>query len=207
VVASPIELEHSRAARLAAVRAALAGGTLRTAGRMVNSLHPAEIALLLESLPPRQRDLVWELVETDLEGEVLIELTEEVRDGLIVGMDAAELAAATEDLEVDDLADLLAGLPEAVTQQVLKSMDQQDRERLQTVLEYAPDTAGGLMNTDTVTVRPDVTLDVVLRYLRMRGELKERAMAVRPIGFIHEGMVEPTRGRKHASGPEESGIE
>jgi len=141
---------------------------------MVNALHPAEIALLLESLPPTQRGLVWELVDRDLDGDVLVELSEEVRGELIGEMKPEELVAATEGLAVDDLADLLAELPEAVTRQVLRSMDQQDRVRLTAVLAYPEDTAGGLMNTDTVTVRPDVTLEVVLRYLRMRGELPER---------------------------------
>lgn len=141
---------------------------------MVNSLHPAEIALLLESLPPAQREIVWEFVDPELEGEVLVETSDNVRQALIDGMEAEELVAAAEGMEVDDLADLVGDLPEAVTRQLLRSMDQQDRERLRTVLSYAQDTAGGLMNTDTVSVRPDVTLEVVLRYLRMRGELPEK---------------------------------
>jgi magnesium transporter len=163
-----------RSARLAAIQAAITAGRLRGADRMVNVLHPGEIALLLESLPPAQREIVWELVDRELEGDVLVELSEEVRGELIGEMQPEELVAATEGLAVDDLADLLAELPEAVTRQVLRSMDQQDRVRLTAVLAYPEDTAGGLMNTDTVTVRPDVTLDVVLRYLRMRGELPER---------------------------------
>jgi len=163
-----------RSARLAAIQAAISAGRLRGADRMVNALHPAEIALLLESLPPPQREIVWELVNLELEGDVLVELSEEVRGELIGEMQPEELVAATEGLAVDDLADLLAELPEAVTRQVLRSMDQQDRVRLTAVLGYPEDTAGGLMNTDTVTVRPDVTLEVVLRYLRMRGELPER---------------------------------
>jgi magnesium transporter len=163
-----------RSLRLAAIQALIADGRLRGSDRMVNALHPAEIALLLESLPPTQRGLVWELVDRDLNGDVLVELSEEVRGELIDEMQPEELVAATEGLAVDDLADLLAELPEAVTRQVLRSMDQQDRVRLTTVLAYPEDTAGGLMNTDTVTVRPDVTLEVVMRYLRMRGELPER---------------------------------
>jgi magnesium transporter len=163
-----------RSARLAAIQGAITAGRLRGADRMVNVLHPGEIALLLESLPPAQREIVWELVDRELEGDVLVELSEEVRGELIGEMQPEELVAATEGLAVDDLADLLAELPEAVTRQVLRSMDQQDRVRLTAVLAYPEDTAGGLMNTDTVTVRPDVTLDVVLRYLRMRGELPER---------------------------------
>jgi magnesium transporter len=161
-----------RGARFAAIQEALAG-SLRGADRMVAALHPGEVALLLESLPPRPRLLAWELVEPGTQGEVLVELSEEVRSELLEGMQAHELVAATEGLETDDLADLLAELPEALMRQVLRSMDQQDRDRLSRVLEYPPDTASGLMNTDTVTVRPDVPVEAVLRYLRMRGELPE----------------------------------
>ena len=161
--------------RIALIRAALERkGTLRRAQRMINSMHAAEIASLLESLPPAKRELVWGFVDAELEGDVLVELNEEIRSTLIGGMDAEELVAATENMEVDDLADLLADLPEAVNERVLRSMDAQDRERLNAVLQYERDTAGGLMNTDTVSVRPDVTLEVVLRYLRMRGELPDR---------------------------------
>jgi magnesium transporter len=97
-----------------------------------------------------------------------------VRQELIDSMEPGELVAATEGLEVDDLADLVGDLPEAVTRQVLHSMDQRDRERLRTVLSWPEDSAGGLMNTDTVSVRADVSLEVVLRYLRMRGDLPPR---------------------------------
>jgi magnesium transporter len=160
--------------RLEALRDALGQGAGRQVHRLVNSMHPAEVASLLESLPPAQRELVWDLVDPELEGDVLVELNEEVRADLIREMETEELVAATEGLEVDDLADLLADLPETVNQQVLRSMDSQDRERLTAVLGYDADTAGGLMNMDTVSVRPDVTLETVLRYLRMRGEIPER---------------------------------
>lgn len=163
-----------RGSRLAAIQAALAAGRLRGADRMVEAMHPAETALLLESLPPAQRALVWELVGREVQGDVLVELSEEVRSELLAEMPPDEVVAAAEGLAVDDLADLLAELPEAVTRQVLRSMDQQDRDRLSTVLAFPEDSAGGLMNTDTVTVRPDVPIEVVLRYLRMRGELPER---------------------------------
>jgi len=172
--AAPVTLPGARQARLAALRAALGQGALRTAQRMVHSLHPAEIAQLLESLPPAQREVVWEFVEPEVEGEVLVELSDNVRAGLIREMEPEELAAATENLEVDDLADLVADLPENVTLQLLKSMDLSDRERLNRVLAWPEDSAGGLMNTDTVSVRADATVEVVLRYLRMRGELPER---------------------------------
>jgi magnesium transporter len=141
---------------------------------MVAAMHPAEIALLLESVPPRQRELVWGMVDPELEGDVLVELNENVRQELIGEMATEELVAAAEGMELDDLADLVGDLPETVTLQVLRSMDQRDRERLRNVLSWPEDSAGGLMNTDTVSVRADVTLEVVLRYLRMRGELPAR---------------------------------
>jgi magnesium transporter len=172
------DIETDQPSRLEALKRALDQGTARQVHRLVNSIHPAEVASLLESLPSPQRDVVWDFVDPEFEGEVLVELNEEVRGNLIRGMDTDELVAATEGLELDDLADLLRDLPEAVNQRVLRSMDSQDRERLRTVLAYDEDTAGGLMNTDAVSVRPDVTLETVLRYLRMRGELPDRTDAL-----------------------------
>ena len=150
---------------------ALQTGTMQRARRILNALHPAEIANLLEALPHSQRSIVWNMLDHDDDGEILLNVGDEVRNGLIKFMDSDALISATEGLEIDDLADLLADLPDTVTQQALAGMDLQDRKRLESVLSYDEDTAGGLMNTDTVTVRRDVTLDVVLRYLRMRGEL------------------------------------
>jgi magnesium transporter len=172
------QLRPEKLSRLATLKRALDEGTTRQVHRLVNSLHPAEIASLLESLPPPQREIVWELVDPELEGDILVELNEEVRNALISEMAPEDLVAATEGLELDDLADLLEGLPEAVNQRVLRSMDSQDRERLKAVLAYGPDTAGGLMNTDTDSVRPDVTLETVLRYLRMRGEVPDKTDAL-----------------------------
>ena len=163
-----------KAGRLAALREALDEGAVRSAQRLIATLHPAEIAQLLESLPPARREIVWELTDPELDGDVLIELSDDVRDELISDMDAQELAAAAENMEVDDLADLIDSLPETVTQQLLHNMDQQDRERLTRMLSWPEDTAGSLMNTDTVSVRADVSLEVVQRYLRMRGELPDK---------------------------------
>jgi magnesium transporter len=155
------------------LREKLGSGGLRSARMLVRSLYPSELARLLESVPPAERALIWEMVEPEREGDVLVELAEQVRDGLISGMKADQLIAATEGMELDDLADLLADLPEALTKEVMRSMDHQDRERLNQVLSYDEDTAGGLMNVDIVTVRPDVTLEVVLRFLRARGEVPD----------------------------------
>lgn len=147
---------------------------MRHAHRLVNALHPAEIASLLESLPAAKREIVWGFIDPEIEGDVLVELSDQMRADRIDGMDAEELIQVAEGMEVDDLAELIGDLPEEVTQRVLHSMDNQDRERLHAMLAYPDDTAGSLMSVDTVTVRPDATLEVVLRYLRMRGELPER---------------------------------
>lgn len=160
------------------LRERLGAGRIRGASRLIAGLTPSEVARLLESLPPPERALIWQMVDAEQEGDVLVELAEEVRDGLISGMATERLIAATEGMELDDLADLLADLPDAVTQQVLHSMDVQDRERLSQVLSYDEDTAGGLMNVDVVMVRPDVTLEVVQRYLRARGDIPDGTDAI-----------------------------
>ena len=169
-------------ADLELLREKLDSGRMRSARIMINSLHPSEVARLLESLPLKDRSVLWELVDSELEGEVLVELAEEVRDGLIEGMGTEQLIAATEGMEVDDLADLLADLPEAVTKEVLQSLDKQDQERLEQVLAYDEESAGGLMNVDIVTVRPDVTLEVVSRYLRVVGEIPDGTDSIFVVG-------------------------
>jgi magnesium transporter len=158
---------------LEALREALDSGTMRQVRRQVHALHPAEIANLLESLPLPQRELIWELVDPADEGDILVEVNDEVRSGLISGMAAEELVAAAAGLDVVDLADLLADLPETVNRQIIRSLDASDRKRLEAVLAYDEDSAGGLMNTDTITVRRDVTVEVLLRYLRMKGDIPE----------------------------------
>ena len=163
---------HTPNQALQVISEALQTGTMLRAKRILNALHPAEIGNLLEALPHSQRIIVWNMLD-EVDGEILLNVGEEVRSGLIKLMDSEALVAATEGLEIDDLADLLVDLPHTVTQQALSSMDHQDRQRLEAVLSYDENTAGGLMNTDTVTVRSDVTLDVVLRYLRTRGTLPD----------------------------------
>jgi len=164
--------EHTQA-NLSLLRERLGGGGVRSAQLLIGSLHPSEIARLLESLPKTERTLIWEMVDPEIGGDVLVELAVEVRDGLIEGMQTDEVVAALDGMEVDDLADLVADLPEALTLEVLRSLDQQERDRLHAVLSYDEESAGGLMNVDVITVRPDVTLDVVLRYLRARGEIPD----------------------------------
>ncbi|MEN8822141.1 MAG: hypothetical protein ABF271_13660 [Abyssibacter sp.] len=159
--------------RLERLRDALDSGRLVPVRRILKSLHPAEIARLLESLPHHEREVVWGVVDVDDQGEVLLHVNDEVRAALIQGMSPEDVIAAARDLDIDDLADFVDDLPETLTEQVLRSMDLANRQALEKVMSYAPDTAGGLTNTDTVTIRPDVTLDVVLRYLRLRGSMPD----------------------------------
>jgi magnesium transporter len=167
-------IRHDKTARqLRLLSDALDSGRLGPVRRLVNTLSPAEIGNLLESLPPAKRTVVWGLVDAEDDGEVLVHVGDEVRESLLAEMDPDEIVAAVEDLDIDDLADLVEDLPDAVIDQVLLSMDRENRERLEQVLSYPEDTAGRLMNPDVVTVRTDTTIEVVLRYLRLRGELPE----------------------------------
>jgi magnesium transporter len=161
------------ARRLDHLSEALDSGVKYRVSRLISGLSAAEIGDLLESLPLAKRLAVWDLVNPELDGDVLVDVNDEVRASLIHDMDAEELVAAVGDLDLDDLADILDDLPDAVISKVLSSMDRQDRERLDRVLSYPEDSAGGLMDPDVLTIRPDVSLDVVLRYLRDRGELPE----------------------------------
>lgn len=140
---------------------------------ILSDLHPADIGNLLEAIPPEQRHIVWELVHPELMGEILVEVPEGVRTDLVEKADEQALVAATSALDTDDIADLIPDLPDDVIAQVMFTLDRQERQRLDTVLSYPEDTAGGLMNVDAITVREEITLDVVLRYLRRRGEIPE----------------------------------
>ncbi len=157
--------------RLEHLSQALDSGAADQVRHLLVNLHASEIADLLESFPHGPREILWELVDPDDHGEVLTQVNDEVRAGLIDEMETHDLVAATEGLDTDDLADIITDFPAMVSREVLRAMDKQDRQRLEAVLHYPEDTAGGLMNVDVVTVRADVTLDVVMRYLRMRGEL------------------------------------
>jgi magnesium transporter len=165
--------EDSTAHYLDHLSQALDSGTRNQVRHLLKKLSASEIGDLLESLPPAKRLAVWEMTGPELEGDVLVEVNDEVRGTLISGTSPEDLVAAVDDLDLDDLADIFDDLPDAVNSEVLRSMDRQDRERLAQVLSYPEDSAGGLMDPDVVTIRPDVTLDVVLRYLRVRGELPE----------------------------------
>jgi magnesium transporter len=132
----------------------------------LDQLHPADVAYILESLPLDDRLMVWDLVKADRDGEILLEASDAVRQTLIADMDSDELLAAAEQLDTDELADLAPDLPKDVLQDLLYSLDTQHRERLQSALSYPEDTVGAIMDFDIVTIRDDITLEVVLRYLR-----------------------------------------
>ena len=156
-----------------ALNVALDDNRMHEVERMINSFPAAEIAFFLESLPSDKRNIVWELADSEHSGEILVHLHDEVRSSLIASMENEELVEATADLELDDLADIIQDLPKEVSDELLLSMDRTNRELLKTALSYPENSAGGLMNPDVITIRPDVTLDVVLRYIRMRGSLPE----------------------------------
>ena len=137
----------------------------------IESLHPADIAFILESLPLEERLVVWDLVKADRDGEILLEVSDAVRESLIASMDSEELVAAAETLEADEFADLAPDLPEDVIQDVIQSLPFEEREQLRAAMSYAEDSVGALMDFDMVTVREDVTLEAVTRYLRRLDEL------------------------------------
>lgn len=165
--------QNSSQQRLETLSTALHSGTAEQVRHLLASLHPAEISDLLESLPHGPREILWELVDPEEQGEALVAVNEEVRAGLIEGMETSELVALAGGLDTDDLADVLQEMPGAVIHELLRSMDKQNRHRLEAVLSYPEDSAGGLMDLDIVTVRGNVSLDVVLRYLRLRGEIPD----------------------------------
>ncbi len=142
--------------------------------KLLSTVNEAETALLLDSLPAQQRDSIWPLIEPSDLGAVLLETQDDISDAKLRELDAEEIAAIVETLaDVDDQADLILALPTDKLVKTLHTLDALKREKLESVLSYSEDTAGGLMNIDQVTIRADVSLDVVLRYLRIRGELPD----------------------------------
>ena len=150
---------------------ALESGLHQQVRESLDDISAEDIADIIESLHHRTRKQCWDLVPDERQGEILNHLADEVRNVFLEDMAPSEVAAAVTDQDTDDAADIIGDLPDEKSQQVLGSMDEQDRLRISKALDYEEDTAGGLMNTDTVTVRPNVEIDVVLRYLRMRKEL------------------------------------
>ena len=141
---------------------------------ILSGINIAKTAMLLDSMPTQQRDAIWPLIEPADLGAILLEIQDDVSDARLKALEPEEITAIVESLaDVDDQADLILDLPPDKLVRVLHRLDTHKRERLESVLAYSEDTAGGLMNIDQVTIRADVSLDVVLRYLRMRGELPD----------------------------------
>ncbi len=141
--------------------------------QQLERLHPADIAYILEALPIERRLYVWDLVKADRDGEILLEVSEPVRETLIAHMDSAELVAATEQLDTDEIADLAPDLPDSVLDDVFRALPVEEREQLRSAMSYPENSVGALMDFDLVTIREDVTLEVVLRYLRRLDELPD----------------------------------
>lgn len=141
--------------------------------KKLDVLHPADVAYILEALPLEQRLDVWELVKAERDGEILLEVSDAVRQTLIADMDSDELLAAAEQLDTDELADLAPDLPKDVFQDLLDSLDAQNRARLQSALSYSDDSVGSIMDFDIVTIREDISLEVALRYMRRLGSLPD----------------------------------
>ena len=141
--------------------------------RMVSNMNPSEIAHSLESLPPQERKLLWSMIETHEEGEIISELNDEIQKELIAEISPEELIEIIADLELDEIVDILQTLPERTAENILAGMSQTDRKRIQEALVYPEDSAGGLMNTDIISVRPKHNLEVVMRYLRAQKELPQ----------------------------------
>jgi len=155
------------------VMQALAAGDSQAVGEVLSGLHPADIADVIEGLPPEQRPAVWPVVPTEKLGETLLEVPDRLRASVLSELDKSELVAAVGHLDIDDIADLIPELPDDILADVLYSVDKASRAKLGEVLSYPDDTAGGLMNTDALVIRENITLRVVLRYLRLLGDLPE----------------------------------
>ncbi len=164
--------------------------------RELDRLHPADIAYILEALPPDERMYIWDRVRASRDGDILLEVSDAVRESLISSMDTEELVAATETLEADEIADLAPDLPQEVMDDVFQSLPVEEREQLRAAMSFDDDMVGALMDFEDITVRPDVTLEVVLRYLRRFDELPsqtdqvfvvdraERLLGVLPINTL-----------------------
>lgn len=155
------------------INEALGSGQTELAKEMLHQLQPGDLALLLESSRSRNRLDIWQLIQPDLYSDVLEELSDDVRNGIIRKMLPEKVADALEEMDTDNLVDTLRGLPQEVAQNLLAAMDEQDRSRAELGLSYGEETAGFIMNTDAITLRPGINVDVILRYLRLKGDMPE----------------------------------
>jgi magnesium transporter len=181
--------------RLLELNKALESGTYNQMRSMLRVLNPPDAAHLLESSPPRVRHLLWNLFDAELQSDALQYLNEDVLKDLLISKDTEALLSVLENIDSDDLTDILQQLPDTVTQQLLNAMDAQNRARVENLLSYPEDTAAGMMNTDTISVRPRFTLDVVFRYLRRHTELPETTDNIIVVNRLDEyvGLLPITR--------------
>lgn len=168
-----LEEENLIATPLEQIRDALHEEDLEEVGEIVNDLAPAEIARMLESLPPAEREQVWETVDDEYNGDVLAHLSESVLEDIIDDMSHEELMQTAGSMDEDDLVDFLQDIPEDMAVKILASFDEAHRERLSQILEYDENSAGGMMNTDPISVRPDTQVETVVRYLRRMDSLPD----------------------------------
>ena len=152
----------------------------------LSSLSPYEIARLLEAMEPRNREILWHMVDQEDEGEVLKELVEDIRQNFINEMDTNQIIAATQDLELDDLADILTDLPDQITDEVIRALDRQDQIRLESVMSYGEDTAGGLTNPNILSIRRGLNIKGLIRYLRSLEKLPENTNYIYVINRSNE---------------------
>jgi magnesium transporter len=157
--------------QLHAINDALDEGKKQLVKEMLQQLQPCDVALLLESSRSRNRLEIWQLIEPGLYSDVLEELSEDVRNGIIDNMLPDKITDALEEMDTDDLVETLSTLPVSVSQDILATMDEQDRQRAELGLSYGEETAGFIMNTDAITLRSEINVDVILRYLRLKGSM------------------------------------
>ena len=155
------------------INEALGSGQTELVKEMLYQLQPGDLALLLESSRSRNRLDIWQLIPPDLYSDVLEELSDDVRNGIIRKMLPEKVADVLEEMDTDNLVDTLRGLPQEVAQNLLAAMDEQDRSRAELGLSYGEETAGFIMNTDAISLRPGINVDVILRYLRLKGDIPE----------------------------------
>lgn len=146
--------------------------------RKLDQLHPADVAYILEGLPLEDRIVVWGLVKADRDGDILLEVSDAVRETLLADMDKQEIMEAVENLDADEIADLAQDLPNEVVQDIIQAQDQEEQEQLRSALSSAEGTVGALMDFELVTIREDVTCEVALRYLRRFDELPNHTDAL-----------------------------
>ena len=152
---------------------ALRSGALPDVAAYLPDMSPGDIAYLISASPPATRHELWSLLDHEQEADVLNELPDDIRNHFLADLQPEAVAEIIVQLDDDDVADILHELPQAETDLILDSLTTDDRERFETALSYPDDVAGGLMSTDTLTIRPDLTMDVVLRYLRRHTRLPE----------------------------------